>query len=882
MRITCQPLFFFAIIALVGSSLSAEPRSKDNTQGSRYLNAPISFEANHGQASRDVAFVSHGAGYSLLLSPKQVILSLNEKRNAHGSQRPIRTTFMGANPHAELSGEQKLPGISNYLIGSNPSAWLTNVPNFARVQYRGLYPGIDLVYYGNQDHLEYNFEVAPRANADEIRFEITGAKPMLGADGDLILDGRDAGIAWRKPVAYQVISGEQFAVQCSYSISGHKVSFALGPYDHDLPLTIDPPLVWGTFLGGTGYDSVASVQVDSAGEVIVAGTTSSTDFPTTASAYDRHLQGTQNVFVTKFSADGKSLVYSTYVGGPSGASASGLAVDPQGNAYVSGSSGTDFPFTPGSYKSPKFNGFLFKLDATGTTLIYSMQALANGAVAVDSSGDAYVAGSWVVGSATYPFTPGAYQNQLVTGSTYVSVAEYNSAGTALAYAAMIGSAGTQHAAGIAVDSLGEATIAGRNYTLGYPPPGYPVTPGEPTGNGADAFVTKFNAGGTALVYSALLNGSEGFWVASNATGDVAVTGDASPALPTTANAYEPTFASTSSGVHEPFVTRFDPTGHITYSTFFAGNAPSNTYEYGLGIAVEPGGIIDVSGSKHSTQFPITDTTYLTTDCGWLARFNPAGSGKSSLLYSGCLNSNINPNTVIAWEYVSALTNGHVYVAAQDTGPTQLTSARPYSNFGPLNQGENFGMEVWAGYLNFATPPAPQSVIVRLPANGDVTTLPLHYVASATTSCTSGVAAMGIYTAPGKLAYSQPGSKLDTTLILAPGKYQTIVQEWDNCGGSAKTPISIDVPPGGITVTSPANNSTVTSPVQFTASASSPDCANGFSGSVIYSAPGVVAYQTPGGDINASVNLSPGKYNIVIQAFDNCNNIFKKPLTITVK
>ena len=892
MRVAHLPLLVVAVAGVFAIFANAESNSNNANERARYLNAPINFEENRGQADPAVAFVSHGAGYSLLLSQQQVILNLNRAGTVPDTARVIRTSFLHANPNAILAGEQKLHGISNYLIGADRSRWLTNIPNFARVQYRALYPGVDLVYYGKQSHLEYDFQLAPHANAADIRFAVSGAKPKVSASGDLILDAgaglnnEGGSIAWRRPVAYQIIAGERREIPCSYVVSGNVVHFALAAYDHEHPLTIDPPLVWGSFLGGTSYETVSGVRVDAAGELVVAGQTNSTNFPTTAGAYSRHLKGSQasgveNAFVSKFSPDGSSLIYSTYVGGSSSVDTVGLAVDAQGNAYVSGSSqAVDFPFTAGSYRSPLYNGFLFKLNATGTSLIYSMQSLANGPVAVDSSGDAYVAGPWLVGSAAYPFTPGAYQNQLVSGKYYVSVAKYNSAGTALDYAAMIGSAGTQYITGIAVDSLGEASITGISYTLNYPPPGYPVTSGEPKGDGADALVTKFNASGTALVYSALLNGSQGFGISADAAGDVVVVGDASPALPTTPNAYEPTFASSGTGVHEPFLTRFDPTGHITYSTFFAGSAPDDTYEYALGTALEPGGVIDVVGSKHTTTFPITDPTYLTTDCGWLARFDPTLSGKSSLLYSGCLNTNINPKQPIVYEYVSALVDGQVYVGAQDTGPTQLGSFQPYSKFGKA--GQNFGAEVWAGYLNFTKPPAPQGVIVNLPPNGDVTALPLHYVATATTTCSKGVAAIGVYTAPGVLAYSQPGPHLDTTLTLPAGKHDTIVQEWDNCGGYAKTPISIDVPPGGIAVTSPKNNSTVTSPVQFTATATSPTCTDGFSGMLLYSAPGVVAASGFNNQLSASVNLSPGKYNVVIQAFDNCNNIFEKSLTITVK
>jgi len=881
------PLLVLLTSFLTVSLCAATPDSETSSPSVRYLNAPIAFEANHGQADSPVAFLSHGAGYSLLLQPRQVILSVNRPDASRDSQAWIRTTFIGANSKSTLSGEQKLPGVSNYLIGADRSRWLTNIPNFARVQYRDIYRGINLLYYGNQKHLEYDFQVSPHADPNSIRFSISGARPRLAANGDLLLVTKAGQIAWRKPVAYQLIAGEKREVPCSYAISGSQVRFALAAYDHNRTLVIDPPLVWGSFLGGSSYDTLsAGVRVDPAGELVVAGTTNSSNFPTTSGAFGRSLHNPSDpnaldVFVSKFSPNGTSLVYSTYVGGSGQDNAFGLAVDADGNAYVSGSTASpDFPYTSGSYRAPVTSNFLFKLDATGTNLIYSLAALTNGGLAVDSSGAAYNVGSWSVGTIAYPFTRGAYHNQLVQGKSYISVAKYNSAGTALDYAALIGSAGVNYGRGIAVDSLGEATLTGLNYSIGYTGVKYPVTSGEPAGNGDDTIVTKFNASGTALVYSALLNGSEGWGVSTDATGNVAVVGTASPALPTTKNAYEPTFPASGIGIHVAFMTRLDPTGHVTYSTFLGGSPPNQVYEYAFSTAVEPGGVINVVGNKHSTNFPITDSTYLTPDCLWLARFNPAASGKASLLYSGCVSTNVNPNQPLVYASVAVNGNGQVYLGMQDTGPTLLTAPQPYSNFGPA--GQTFAVEVWLGYLNFAKPPAPQPIVVNLPPNGQITTLPLHYVATASTSCSKGVSAIGVYTSPGVLKYSQTGPHLDTTLALPPGNYHTIVQAWDNCGGYAKTPISVSVPPGGISVSSPTNNSTVSSPVHFVATATSPTCPNGFSGMVIYSSPGVPAYSTYSSSINANVALNSGTYNVVIQAWDNCNNIFQAPLTITVK
>jgi hypothetical protein len=635
------------VVASPGHPGSAPARSIK----SHYLDAPLGFEINRGQADATVAFVSHGQGYTLLLSRGEAILHLIDRNSARTADQvdTIRTAFLGSNAQTDVAGVEKISGVSNYLIGANSSHWLTNIPHFARVEYQRIYPGINLIYYGKQNHLEYDFEIAPRANAKAIGFAIAGARPTIAENGDLILTTPGQTIAWRKPVAYQMVSGEKRQITCSYAVRGNEVHFKLGAYDPASTLTIDPPLVWGSFLGGTSYEQLTGMQVDAAGEVVVAGVTHSMDFPTTPGAYGGTFHGssdphTLDVFVSKFSADGTSLVYSTYVGGSGLEFADGLAVDAAGNAYVSGTTlSKDFPYTAGSYRSPltsnPFTNYLFKLDPSGTKLVYSLSALAAGGVAVDSSGAAYNAGRWALGNVPYPFTPGAYHNQLIPGKTYVSVAKYHPDGTALDYAALIGSVGTTSAKAITVDGLGEATITGVSYTRGYSGEPYPVTPGEPTGIGDDALVTKFNAAGTDLVYSALLPGASPGGVSSDEAGNVAVAGSASTELPTTPNAYQPSFPSSGTGIHQAFLTRFDPTGHITYSTYLGGNLPPNTAESGFSTALEPAGIIDVVGEKQSTTFPITDSTYSTDTCGWLARIDPAASGTSSLVYSGCLSPN---------------------------------------------------------------------------------------------------------------------------------------------------------------------------------------------------------------------------------------------------
>ena len=448
-----------------------------------------------------------------------------------------------------------------------------------------------------------------------------------------------------------------------------------------------------------------------------------------------------------------------------------------------------------------------------------------------------------------------------------------------------------------MDSSGEATIGGHVYTIGYSGVNYPVTPGEPQGVGNDALVTKFNSAGTALVYSLRLAAAAGYGIAGDSLGNVAIVGSASPQLPTTTNAYGPKFPSSGTGIHQSFVTRIDATGHITYSTFLGGNIPNDTAENAYSVAMEESsGVLDVTGGTQSNTFPLTDKTYFSNTCGYLVRINPAASGASSLLYSGCISTFLNPNPNLFFsgggiEVGTVATNGNglVYLGFSNAGPTRMDAFQPFSGFstGPVDF--NYPQDAWVGEMDFAQPPPRQSVIVHLPPNGVDYPSPVHYVADATTTCKAGVAAMGIYTSAGVRAFTTTGSHLDAKLTLKPGIYDTVVQEWDNCGGSEKTPVSVRVEVERVTVTSPAKNSTLSSPVHFVATATNPYCPyqdynhSNFSGLRIYTAPGVDAYDVYNtNQINTNLSLSPGTYNVIIQAWDYCENVFKAPLTITVK
>ena len=335
-----------------------------------YGKLPLAFEANQGQTDSQVKFLSRGAGYSLFLTPTEAVLALSEGSQqgpaaraakapvAAGAEAPalhaarasishdkktavLRMKLVGANAKAEVIGQDELPGKSNYFIGNDPKKWHTNVRQFAKVRYGNVYPGVDLVYYGHQRELEYDFVLQPGANPQAIRLGIEGARRLRLEHGDLVLTSAVGDVHLRSPHVYQEANGMRQEVRGRYVItSKNEVGFRVGAYDRRRALVIDPVLAYSTYLGGSVSDQAYGITVDAAGNAYVVGYTTSPDFPTANPI--EVLPG--GAFVTKFNRDGTALVYSTYLGGSRGANAFGIAVDSAGNAYVTGlTSSTDFP-----------------------------------------------------------------------------------------------------------------------------------------------------------------------------------------------------------------------------------------------------------------------------------------------------------------------------------------------------------------------------------------------------------------------------------------------------------------------------------------------------------------------------------------------------------
>ena len=490
-----------------------------------YGKLPLYFEANRGQTDAQVKFLSRGGRHVLFLTPTEAVLVLttppqaaDEKsptrggkpgRLEEGTRTVLRMTFAGGNPMPRLAGLDELPGKVNYFIGNDAAKWRTNVPTYARVHYQDLYPGIDLIYYGNPRQLEYDLVVRPGADPGRIVLGFQGADKLeVDADGDLVFHTAGAAIRQRKPVIYQEVDGLRRDIAGGYVLRETRtVGFKVDTYDPSRPLIIDPVLFYSTYLGGMGTDAGRAIAVDPSGNAYVTGETLSSNFPTIAGAFDTSFNGGGvfgDAFVTKVNPTGSGLVYSTYLGGIGDDQGLGIAVDGSGNAYVTGrTSSTDFPVTRGAFQTSYGGGtddvFVTKLNSTGSALLYSTylggsaQDIGNG-IAVDTSGSAYVTGvtsSGLAATTSFPTTPGTLAPSYIGGSSDAFVTKLTTTGSALVYSTYLGGSGFDEGTGIAVDSLPTPNA----YVVGFTSStNFPTTMGafQTTfgGGTSDAFVAK--------------------------------------------------------------------------------------------------------------------------------------------------------------------------------------------------------------------------------------------------------------------------------------------------------------------------------------------------------------------------------------------------------
>ncbi len=551
------------------------------------VSMPLFFEPNRGQTDPQVKFLARGSGYGIFLTADEAVLKLQSATRGSQASAPsvIRMRLEGANAGA-VSGRDQLPGKSNYFIGNDPSRWHHGIPQFAQVEYTAVYPGINLVYYGNQGHLEYDFRVAPSADPNQIALSFEGAAARIDA-GDLVLSTERGDVRFHAPRVYQEAGGARTEIAGAFrQIAEDKIGFSVGAYDRSRELVIDPVLSFSTYLGGSGAESSVSVAVGPDNNIYLAGSTMSSNFPVTSAAFQGTLAGTQNIFIAVINPNVQpaQLMYATYLGGSGIDTAAGVAVSSHidqtttgYDVYVAGS--TTSPNFPTSTVLAPFqagpqtgsHGFVSRLNIADNQLSYSTYLAGNGVdtvtgLAIDVKGDAFVTGTTTsTNSASgFPSTINAFQPcpwqpgvtcTVASGPTQFFASKINTAGTgaqSMLYSTFFGGGYPASAAviggGIAVDTSGNFYFTGGTNMPGVQGPNptdYPFplfnaqqscldeasktvcAPGTPSA--ADAFVAKINPNiaGQAPVFSTYLGGSGddvGYSVAVDGSGNVYVTG----------------------------------------------------------------------------------------------------------------------------------------------------------------------------------------------------------------------------------------------------------------------------------------------------------------------------------------------------------------------
>jgi hypothetical protein len=698
------------------SGENRQPATAAQTAMSSLASLPLRFEANVGQAPAPVRFLARGANYEFLISPTEAQILLRQSAAqeeallgspldlttataapARSASHSVRMRFVGANPNALVRGIDELSGKINYLVGKNSDQWHTGVRSWGQTQIEGIYPGIGLVFYGNQRQLEYDLTLNPGADASLIAIRFEGVDSLqLDKTGALVLKMGEDELQQPCPVLYQMVNGKRVVREGSYRrIDDRTIGFKVGAYDSNLPLVIDPfvSLVYSSYFGGSRADVATAVKVDASGAVYVAGgTLGSFGIAQSVPGFqDRFQGGTLNgdVFVAKFDKTLTNLLFFTYLGGSSNENALDMAIDNANNVYLTGyTDSPDFPVKravrgfisgtphPESHVFPT-DGFVAELDSSGSSLVYSTflggssSDIAVG-IAVDAEGGAFVTGYTY--SRDFPTTVTAFQPlaPFIRGGSGGFIARISPGGGtgSLAYSSYLGGFISQQCQGIAVDrnqANGLAFLTGAttstNFPICSPRSGVvqsglnrsPIAPivfdnQQPP---SDAFVAAFDTtrtGSRSLVYSTLLGGSyndSGYRIAVDSQTNIYVTGFTSsknfPGPQANAGLQEVHSAATNSDAFLAKLNFNSSPSKLLYSVVFGGNGS----DAGWNVALDPSGeTVYVVGVTHSWDFPTTNSSGLLrpgitggTDA-FVAAFSQVDTNVLAL-YSVCLGGTLN-------------------------------------------------------------------------------------------------------------------------------------------------------------------------------------------------------------------------------------------------
>ena len=707
-----------------------------------YGQLPLIFERNQGQTDPRVKFLARGSAYGLFLTTESAVLKL---RHSPDASSVLSIKFSNANPRPTVTGEVELPGKSNYFIGNDPAMWHRNIPQFARVRYARIYPGIDLVFYGRRGHLEYDLKVAPGGNPSRVALQLSGEQnATVDSAGDLVLSISGGDVRLQAPRIYQMMGERKVPVEGRFELRRrNEVGFEVGKYDPTRTLVIDPVLTYSTFLGGSGEEACSvilgtgtplsgcpAVAVDPASNAYIAGSTTSADFPLSISPYQAGLRGAANIFVSKFNAAANTLIFSTYLGGNGKDYTAGVGVDSATDVIVGGTTtSSNFPTqgVNGPFQSAPTNAnkhvFVSKLDPAGHTLLYSTYLSGNGSetatgLAVGQSDqNAYVTGTTTstntpTATSAFPATLGAYQTAPAAGSTiqfFMSKIDPSLSGNAsLAYSTYFGggnpSTGVALGGGIAVDIGNNVYITGGTNLLhvgafnDFPilnayqgcldtaPSTTPITCPSNVTN-PDAFVAAFNPNATTgaqLLYSTYLGGSGtdiGYGIASDGTSAYVTGSTDSTDFPVAGSGvFQPTYGGGPSDgflakLANPVTTGTTP-GLVTLSYFtYLGGAGTDV---GLGVAVDSIQGARVTGWTNSTNLPVLNNSniqagYEGNNDAFVARIDTTATSPTAaghyLTYLGGTGADYGTGIAVDPQ-------GSSYVAGETSSPDFLLVAVP--------------------------------------------------------------------------------------------------------------------------------------------------------------------------------------------------------------
>jgi hypothetical protein len=786
-------------VALTAGARAAESRSAASHSATALVAAklahlPLRFEENAGQANKEARFIARGSDYQIAMTRAGAALMLRESRN---SADVIRLEPAGG-AILEPRGEQRLTGQTNYLIG-DPSDWRVGVTGYGEVRYPHVYPGVDLAYHGNGNQLEFDFIVAPRADARVIGLKVGGARKLeLSAAGQVLIEAEGGEVAFHKPVVYQMVRGERVRVDGRFLLTADDtIRFELGSYDHTRELVIDPTLAYSTYLGNNSWD-ITALAVDSSGSAYVTGEATSADFPVTpGSLSSTFLENT--AFVTKMNPSGTALIYSTFLGGSGtnyGDVGNAIAVDAAGEAYVSGSTyAANFPVTAGAYQatgkasSGSPTAFFAKLNASGSALLYStylggsITDRATG-VAIDSNLNAYVAG--FAYSTDFPTTTGVLQttNKSIAHdgwNAFASKINPSAAGAAsLVYSTYLGGSSentppTGAQIRVAVDAAGDAYVISSVNSTDYPVSAgaYQSTnKGAAVGGGSNLAISKLNPTATKLLYSTYLGGSGagyrgdtagGFAVAG---GNIYVAGTTWEAnFPVTTGAFQSSNKGAGGGHSTCFVAKLNPTATgaagLVYSTYLGGSGGFSG-DGADAIAVDSAGDAFVTGTTPSSDFPVTANAFqgaLNSNAitynqanAFFTELNPAGTALKYSTYLGGNGSDVGTG-------ISVTGAGNVYLAGYAGSPNFPVTQDSYqTNFNAPGL-----VSGWMAEFVMGTAPTTAQTVTTLVASANPA------VNGTNLTFTAGLSAASGTTVPtGKVVFSLDEKQAATVTLSATG------------------------------------------------------------------------------------------------------------------